>query len=265
MQRDAAAKGHNILEKTIKPSSLSSAYGERANEMEEKAKSAGLIGMVGHWVDIGNGTKEIKGIWVHDTLTHEDTVFKLSMDNAESLKSFKMQVRLGNIVPFTGDYDMHDMRGMKDENNQSEFIKPESYAEKAIAHAINEGVAAVDPVRHLDQEHEHMHVVRHGPQQNFLGYREEYETEEAIKDKGSLAVVANPGPFPIAIVNKTDWTIVENLEEWGTYFRDLNIVQPPHWSTLPQSYHSQMNKNIGVVETRTGMVSSPAFARRLKK
>ncbi|HGG5668076.1 TPA: hypothetical protein ACJG2I_001037 [Salmonella enterica subsp. houtenae] len=102
----------------------------------------------------------------------------------------------------------------------------ESYAEKAIAHAINEGVAAVDPVRHLDQEHEHMHVVRHGPQQNFLGYREEYETEEAIKDKGSLAVVANPGPFPIAIVNKTDWTIVENLEEWGTYFRDLNIVQP---------------------------------------
>lgn len=265
LQRDAAAKGHNILEKTIKPSSLSSAYGERANEMEEKAKSAGLIGMVGHWVDIGNGTKEIKGIWVHDTLTHEDTVFKLSMDNAESLKSFKMQVRLGNIVPFTGDYDMHDMRGMKDENNQSEFIKPESYAEKAIAHAINEGVAAVDPVRHLDQEHEHMHVVRHGPQQNFLGYREEYETEEAIKDKGSLAVVANPGPFPIAIVNKTDWTIVENLEEWGTYFRDLNIVQPPHWSTLPQSYHSQMNKNIGVVETRTGMVSSPAFARRLKK
>ncbi|EAM8933530.1 hypothetical protein C6300_01420 [Salmonella enterica] len=114
-------------------------------------------------------------------------------------------------------------------------------------------------------EYEHMHVVRHGPQQNFLGYREEYETEEAIKDKGSLAVVANPGPFPIAIVNKTDWTIVENLEEWGTYFRDLNIVQPPHWSTLPQSYHSQMNKNIGVVETRTGMVSSPAFARRLKK
>ncbi|EJP2996791.1 hypothetical protein NU118_001172 [Salmonella enterica] len=74
---------------------------------------------------------------------------------------------------------------MKDENNQSEFIKPESYAEKAIAHAINEGVAAVDPVRHLDQEHEHMHVVRHGPQQNFLGYREEYETEEAIKDKFS--------------------------------------------------------------------------------
>lgn len=71
LQRDAAAKGHNILEKTIKPSSLSSAYGERANEMEEKAKSAGLIGMVGHWVDIGNGTKEIKGIWVHDTLTHE--------------------------------------------------------------------------------------------------------------------------------------------------------------------------------------------------
>lgn len=73
LQRDAAAKGHNILEKTIKPSSLSSAYGERANEMEEKAKSAGLIGMVGHWVDIGNGTKEIKGIWVHDTLTHEVT------------------------------------------------------------------------------------------------------------------------------------------------------------------------------------------------
>ncbi|ECW1186302.1 hypothetical protein AH686_000657 [Salmonella enterica subsp. enterica] len=82
---------------------------------------------------------------------------------------------------------------MKDENNQSEFIKPESYAEKAIAHAINEGVAAVDPVRHLDQEHEHMHVVRHGPQQNFLGYREEYETG-FVGESGSVrAGVGNCG------------------------------------------------------------------------
>ncbi len=54
LERGAAAKGHNILEKTIKQSSLAKAYGpDKANDLLLSLRTAGLEGYVGHWDPTG--------------------------------------------------------------------------------------------------------------------------------------------------------------------------------------------------------------------
>ncbi|HEN3621975.1 TPA: RHS repeat-associated core domain-containing protein, partial [Yersinia enterocolitica] len=217
----AAAKGHNILEKTIKPGSLKNAYGAQAASVLKRAKSTGVVGMVGAWNNDG-----IYGIHVHNNIANVDHIVPIDLQNPQNNTDFKKFVKDGLITPYTGDYDMHDI--IRFHAHQGAVPKAESAEETGVKDLINHGVAKVDINRPADNIA--MNVIRHGPQVSFVPYMWEHEQDKVIKDNGYLGIVARPGPFPIAMVHQGQWGIFDNTEELFNFYRDTNTSLPKHWA-----------------------------------
>lgn len=164
LDRGAAAKGHNILEKTIKQGSLKNVYGEaHAPALLKLAQTYGLAGMVGAW---GGANKSINGVYVHNKASQatgdlKDEVFPLSLDDPESIQRYHEAVKGGNIIPYTGDYDMHDLIQFSDNSPKGRVPEADGHEETAMKDRINREVAAVDPARPFESEP--TNVIRHGP------------------------------------------------------------------------------------------------------
>lgn len=118
----AAAKGHDILEKTIKESSVRKSYKEKSEEALRWIKNAQIEGYVGHW---DKNTGLLKGIYLSESIEgakklednrdkNQPTQFYWPVDTAsehslkESLQGLKAR-KDWEKISFTGDYDMHDM------------------------------------------------------------------------------------------------------------------------------------------------------------
>lgn len=237
----AAAKGHNILEKTIKPGSLKSVYGAQADSVLKQAQDAGVVGMVGAWNSDG-----IYGIHVHNNLVNEDHIVPIDLQNPQNNTDFKKFVKDGLITPYTGDYDMHDI--IQYNTHLGTVPKADSAEEIRVKDLINQGVAKVDIKRPV--ENTSMNVVRHGPQVNFVDHMWEQEKDKVLADGGYLAVVAKPGAFPIAMVHQGEWGIFESSEELFDFYKLTRTPVPEHWS---QAF----------VDRSKGIVATPAHARKL--
>ncbi len=217
----AAAKGHNILDKTIKPSSLKSIYGDKAGSILELAKSSGFVGRVGK-----SDASGIKGIYAHNRPVGEDAVYPVSLQNTFDNDLVNAWTKFKIITPYTGDYDMHDI--IKFSNGKGYVPSAESSEEREVKDLINKGVAEVDPSRPFESIS--MNVIRHGPQVNFVPYMWEHEQDKVVKDNGYLGVVARPGPFPVAMVHQGEWTIFDNSKELFNFYKSTNTPIPEHWS-----------------------------------
>ncbi|MGE4776052.1 RHS repeat-associated core domain-containing protein [Yersinia enterocolitica] len=228
----AAAKGHNILEKTIKPGSLKNAYGAQAASVLKLAKSIGVVGMVGAWNNDG-----IYGIHVHNNIANVDHIVPIDLQNPQNNTDFKKFVKDGLITPYTGDYDMHDI--IRFHAHQGAVPKAESAEETGVKDLINHGVAKVDINRPADNTS--MNVVRHGPQVSFVPYMWEHEQDKVVKDNGYLGIVARPGPFPIAMVHQGQWGIFDNTEELFSFYKNTNTPLPEHWA---QEFQDRGNGNV---------------------
>lgn len=246
----AAAKGHNILEKTIKDKSLKPVYGESAGSMIKNAKEAGLIGLVGNWKGEGN---TISGIWVHNIVKSRDEVFPLTLSSKDDLGRFRDQVKQKNIVPYTGDYDMHEIVLKKTRRPPGVG----SLEETGVRNAINRNIASIDSARPFDQIH--MNPIRHGAQNNFVPYMWQNELHDVEANKGMLDVVARPGPFPVAIVDNKEWVVVDTEDEWRGYFLEKHISQPEHWSRFPV----RDDLTTGLLRTGSGRVLPPVYKQAL--
>ncbi|WP_368565951.1 hypothetical protein [Pseudoxanthomonas sp. UTMC 1351] len=224
LSRGLAAKGHNILEKTIKPSSVEANYGkDNAASIMDAAREMGLAGVVGKW----EGGK-ITGVYVHDWSSGMDRTFDLDLEQPATLESFKKAVEAGAITPYTGDYDMHDIIFLSGSSRPVGVAsEADSEREKGVKNRINELVAQDDERRPLEREP--LNVVRHGPQVSFATHMMVHEYEDVKKNKGFLTAVAEPGPFPVAFVNKSEWTIVKTKEQLFHYYRNLGTAIPPYW------------------------------------
>jgi insecticidal toxin complex protein TccC len=253
LNNGAAAKGHNILEKTIKDKSVNAVYGEDSAQMLENAKNAGLIGLVGHW---GGAAGTVSGIWVHNLEKARDEVFTLDLSRQEDLTRFRDNIKAKRIVPYTGDYDMHDI--VLKNSGVAPAVGSED--EIGIRHAINKNIAAIDPSR--PAEATHMNAVRHGAQNNFVPYMWQEERQHVEKSQGYLGVVARPGPFPVAIVDGGDWTVADTEAEWRDYFRSRKTSQPQHWSAFPENIP---DLNTGLRNTRPGFVLTPQHQRAMSR
>ncbi|MGV3344323.1 hypothetical protein ACGVWS_00785 [Enterobacteriaceae bacterium LUAb1] len=102
LKKGAAAKGHDIPEKTIKASSLRNFYPDTFDRVYETVSDAGILGFVGHW-EKGKG---LTGIYMssHHGLGErvKDKVFPISMSNPEeSLAPLKAQANWESL-PFGG-------------------------------------------------------------------------------------------------------------------------------------------------------------------
>ncbi|MEI2453830.1 hypothetical protein ABU614_10710 [Lysobacter firmicutimachus] len=227
LDQGAAAKGHDILEKTIKPSSIAKAYPENSAEMLQKVRDAGIEGYVGHW-DKASG--ELKGLYLSsghglgDQV--KDKIYPLDMNRLdESLSALKAQPDW-KALPFTGDYDMHDMLTFRGAGRPHTPLVG-SKEEKQIIDKINEEVAKVDGRRPFrDTEH---NVIRHGPQVNFPSYMIDHEASVVKKDGGFVGAVAKPGEFPVAFVNRGKWAVLNNAQELSEYYTKSGAVLKETW------------------------------------
>ncbi|ALL40423.1 toxin (plasmid) [Serratia marcescens] len=243
LREGAAAKGHNILEKTIKPGSLKGVYGQHAGNALALAESSGFVGRVGQWNKSG-----VQGIYAHNTVSGEDRAYSVNLQNLQENELVNKWVERKIITPYTGDYDMHDIIQYK--GGQGTVPGAESTEERNVKDMINRGVAEIDPLRPF--ENTAMNVIRHGPQVNFVPYMWEYENEKVVKDNGYLGIVANPGPFPAAMVHQGNWTVYDTQEELFGFYESTNTPLPEHWR---QPF----------VARGKGIVATPAHARALDK
>ncbi|EAM1646947.1 RHS repeat protein, partial [Salmonella enterica] len=239
----AAAKGHNILEKTIKPGSLKAIYSDNAESILGQAKRSGFVGRVGQWDASG-----VRGIYAHNRLGGEDLAYPVSLENTFANELVNAWIKFKIITPYTGDYDMHDI--IKFSHGKGHVPMAESNEERGVKDLINKGIAKVDPSRPF--EYTAMNVIRHGPQVNFVPYMWEHEHDKVVKDNGYLGVVARPGPFPVAMVHQGEWTVFDNSKELFNFYKSTNTPLPEHWS---QDF----------VDRGKGMVATPRHAELLDK
>lgn len=100
--------------------------------------------------------------------------------------------------------------------------------EAQVMDSLNHAIAELDPVRPFDNTS--MNMIRHGPQVNFVAHMWRHELDKVKRDNGYLGAVARPGPFPIAMVNQGQWTIIESSSELFDFYRSVNTAVPDHWA-----------------------------------
>lgn len=222
LKTGAAAKGHDILEKTIKASSLEKAYGGRADEIFSQLKEANLTGYVGHW-----NAEGLAGIYVNDPhMPNGVSILPLNINNlSEVLEKLNQLAPNWQTKVFTGDYDMHDMVTFTSGCGRPYTPLSGSVEERNIINEINRSVAEVDPSRTLyDTVH---NMVRHGPQVNFVAHMKMHEAEMARN--GLVGSIARPGAFPLAVINRGEWMLVSNMAELLGIYRDLRSHMKETW------------------------------------
>ncbi|WP_387465141.1 Insecticial toxin [Photorhabdus sp. RM323S] len=227
LSKGAAAKGHDILEKTIKPGSIKKAYPEDgASDVIRKVQEAGIEGYVGHW---DKETGHLLGIYMSNGhgLSNEQVngkIYPINLDDLETSLSPLKEKDNWAALPFTGDYDMHDMISF---TTQPHSVPSDSPEEKKIINRINEFIAKSDKKRPFeDIEH---NVIRHGPQVNYPAFAMDKEKEEIKKRGGIVKAVAEPGEFPVAIVSKGKWIIVNNIDQLNWFYNSIGAKMKVSW------------------------------------
>ncbi|MFM0067256.1 hypothetical protein [Paraburkholderia aspalathi] len=223
LARGAAAKGHNILEKTIRKESICSAYGVGSPGAEvvlEAVRDAGIEGYVGHWDSAG-----LAGLYLSGEREDDAFIYPLDVSALEdSLVALKRHENW-QTLPFTGDYDTHDMITFRGAGRPRSVLT--GAEERTIIDRINREVARVDPNRpfHVRQRN----VVRHGPQVNFLSYMVDQEAEQVRARAGVLGAVARAGAFPVAFVNRGAWSIIGDIDALERYYTSVGARIKESW------------------------------------
>lgn len=236
----AAAKGHDILEKTIKELSIQKSYKGNPQEVLQWMRNAEIEGYVGHW---DKNTGLLKGIYlsehvqgaknVEDDLSHFYWPVDATSENSlrVSLLGLKNQKNWKKI-PFTGDYDMHDIITFRSGRARTVMIykdeTPSITEEIDIINSINRSIAAKrDPKGQFDADSIY-NPIRHGAQVNFPSYMMMFERDEVENDKG-FNPVALAGKFPLAAINKGKWSIIEDLSQLLKFYKDCGVNMKETW------------------------------------
>lgn len=252
----AKAKGHDILEKTIKPSSLASKYKsqEDYDGNLQLAKELNLIGYVGNWDSTG-----LRGIYVGDVrktaIAHAVSNGILDITNPENIDLIQSQNGWESI-PYTGDYDAHDMITFRGAG-RPRTVMVNSKEEKEIIDCINLQVAKVDLARPFnDIEH---NVVRHGAQVNFSSYMLSHEKSVVDREGGFIGTVARPGEFPLAVCDRGNWFIIRNIHQLEIFYSSIGAKIKELWSTEGvRNYQDTKNGRVRYART----VPRPTYMTR---
>ncbi|MEN3033156.1 MARTX multifunctional-autoprocessing repeats-in-toxin holotoxin RtxA [Chromobacterium amazonense] len=236
----AAAKGHDILEKTVKGSSLSSAYGAEGVQKLAWLQELGLAGLVGHW---DPETKALLGFYVTPELyAQRDSAdeaeravgqrvlrvdadhyyFPVDISDAASVRSSTALLRESpqwQQKMYTGDYDLHDMVSF---SGRAHSVPSSSQTERFIRDMLNAAVAAKDESRPLRRGSHH--TVQHGPQVNYRAYMRTHE-----KGVPLVGAVANPS-FPLALCVRGVWQpIVHDVDQLQGAYRRMGAHLKVTW------------------------------------
>ncbi len=238
LNRGSGCKGHDILEKTIKPSTLKSTY-KLTNEQEKVIKDEDLMGIVGH---LDKEKNTLGGVY-SSLYEHGDNgqvnakIIPLDSETVESLRSsiLSMKIELGENWRqklLSGDYDTHDVL-VKCGQSSYKVVKPESREESEAIENMNIYVAAYDKTRPFHPYHPHSdhidqtrHVIRHGAQVNYVWHQMIAEPDTRI-----VRQVAESGDFPLAYYSSMEgkWGIISNFKELKGLYVSHNADLPFYW------------------------------------
>lgn len=217
--KGAPMKGHDILEKTIKESSLKKAYPNAGvrESVTKKLKDAGLFGCVGHW----DKSLGLVGLYIVGVSGGKE-IIPLDVNNlAPTL--LKIQ-QYQNAVAYTGDYDTHDMLTHRGAGRPRTVVS-DSLEERQIIDAINNSISTVQPYRVSEQ----YNPIRHGAQVNFVTHMIREEKDSVIEHNGVIRAVAEAGEFPLAAVSLGKWSIIKNIYELESFYTSIGAVLKETW------------------------------------
>ncbi|MHC8346661.1 RHS repeat-associated core domain-containing protein [Pseudomonas sp. RT6P73] len=219
LQEGAAAKGHNILGKTIKDSSLEAAYSERAPDILKKVQGAGIEGFVGSWDNTGLVGLVLSG--AHELDAH---VYPIDINNLDASLADLKAMDNWKTRPFTGDYDMHDLITFR--SGKPRTMLANSKEEKDAIDKMNEYVAVADDNRR--GRGNQFNTIRHGAQVNYPDQTKLFE-REAYAEHGLVGDVARAGQFPLAMLDRGNWQIIENIGELASFYKSIGATMKNTW------------------------------------
>ncbi|MFC0139406.1 Insecticial toxin [Erwinia mallotivora] len=233
----AGAKPHSILEKTIKESSLKKYYSENYSEVAAKIKNANIEGLAGHRDD----EKGLVGLYLttneeieSELITvGEHVVYPIDMSNLEGSLANLKRVKNWKSGCYTGDYDTHDVIIFNGAGRPRKVLN-DSLEEQSVIKILNDAVEKVDaPRRHISHTHR---VIQHGPRVNYPSHMVEFERAE---NKPLVPAVANPGEFPIMMLDRGKWILIENKDELAEYYKNVGAVIKDGWSKNPSVTYTE--------------------------
>ncbi|WP_261640972.1 hypothetical protein [Erwinia mallotivora] len=233
----AGAKPHSILEKTIKESSLKKYYSENYSEVAAKIKNANIEGLVGHW----DNEKGLVGLYLTTNeeieseliAVGEHVVYPIDMSSLEGSLANLKRVKNWKSRCYTGDYDTHDVIIFNGAGRPRKVLS-DSLEEQSVIKILNDAVEKVDaPRRHISHTHR---VIQHGPQVNYPSHMIEFERAE---NKPLVPAVANPGEFPIMMLDRGKWILIENKDELAEYYKNVGAVIKDGWSKNPSVTYTE--------------------------
>lgn len=254
LKKGAAAKGHDILEKSIKAKSLGLNEADGPQVMNHALLAAMHVvsptdlnvwellgGFVGHWkkdnpkVPYGLylsklGLAESRKGWAGQCEEIKDPAGKkhwiLKLEGALPVIQ-TLSTEYGEEFPrlfYTGDYDMHDL--LRVVASEPSIIPSDSLEEAMVINRINEEICGkASPARQAsmnltiheeNRENKEYQVIRHGPQVNYLAHMCDKEPTGEI-----VYVVADHSrdDWEIAACSNGKWELLQNvqdLNEWYT-------------------------------------------------
>lgn len=242
IEQGAEAKGHDTLDKTLKPGSIRAAFPtETAEQVLRDAERADILGYVATLNPEERSGRLIMGRKVAGFALSEDPREKAlgamledgpngkllyPVDFADFARLDASLVTLKAVpdwhrLVLTGDYDMHCLISKTVHPHTVPSNSPEEFT---LMDAINAGISASDSdFRPRDEPH--MNLVKHGPQVNYVAYTKAEEPGTRLN-----RAVAEPR-FPLAMCVAGDgWMIVPDLNALAAIYSKYNVPMKESWA-----------------------------------
>ncbi|RQS15866.1 hypothetical protein [Burkholderia sp. Bp8998] len=235
----AEAKGHDTLDKTLKPSSISGAFpSDTAQRILRDAENANILGYVATLnAETQSGAlvmgRKVAGFEVSEEPEKEalgaaleygsngKQQYHVDFSNVDASLETLKAVKDWEQLPLTGDYDLHDLFSLA---GQPHTVPSNSPEESFLIDAINAAISAADSSRRPRSDPS-MNLVKHGPQVNYVAYTKAEESGTQLK-----RTVAEPR-FPLAMyVAKFGWTIVKDKEQLIDMYTKCNVAMKQTWT-----------------------------------
>lgn len=230
----APAKGHDITEKTVKQGSVKDAEGGQDAVRLKAMQDAGIEGYVGHWDnhrlvglhmdpatekfassaepekrDLASALRRAPEGGLYYPVNEND--LKGSLASLKAVKDWRS-------LPFTGDYDTHDLISFQ--GHRSPAVSG-SGEETRIIGRLNTALAAADPQRPVEKTNHVM--VQHGSQHNYVAHMMDGE-----KGKPIAAPVAR-AQFPVAMCDRGDWSMIHSRQELDYFYHERGMTLKSTW------------------------------------
>ncbi|MFG6722871.1 hypothetical protein ACGY14_26525 [Burkholderia pseudomallei] len=232
----APAKGHDILEKTIKPGSVQEVYGADSERRLAQIERADIDGYVGHW-----GRDKLLGLYMGPAANERDTpmlfgalrttpsghrYYPVDHDDLEGSLALLKRTQgpsgttgsFWRSLPYTGDYDTHDMINMAGHRAP---VPSGSRDEHRIMRSLNVAIEAIDPIRKASSGSHRL--IQHGPQHNYVAHMRTNEQGAVIDEAVARA------SFPLAMCDRGTWSVIETPEALAAFYRQHGVVLKEKW------------------------------------